>query len=273
MTILLVGGTGLLGRQIKETLETEHDLISPSSEEFDLSKNIEEQIQTIKAETLVFAAQYRNYNASNIDEDLLYRINTLSLASIIKNSKVIGLKKIIYLSSGGIYKFNQAPVNENSPIQDMNSASPYFKSKIWAESILLKYQLDLDISILRLFNVYGHAANSSSLMPQLEKKLLHKTPINISSNGGDLLRPIHCKDVSRTLSVLIKKRQGTIVNIAGPELLNFRDIVERMASNLNVQPVFTETDKKSLCIAPDNHKFYKEFDQPEIKFTGNWKIP
>ena len=273
MTILLVGGTGLLGRQIKETLETEYDLISPNSEEFDLSKNIEEQVRTIKAETLVFAAQYRNYNSPVVDEDLLYRINTLSLASIIKNSKVIGLKKIIYLSSGGIYKFNQAPVHEESPIQDMKSASPYFKSKIWAESILLKHRLDFDVSILRLFNVYGHRANSSSLMPQLEKKLLDKTPISISSDGGDLLRPIHCKDVSQTLSSLIRKRKGTIVNIAGPELLNFRDIVQRMASNLNVEPVFTETDKKSLCIAPDNHKFYKEFHKPEINFTGNWKIP
>ena len=271
MKVLLLGSTGLIGRQILREASAEFEFMVPNSQELNLKHDISSKLKKYRADALIFAAQDRNYSSQDVNGDDLMRINAGSLQDIQKNLKDTGIKKIIYLSSGGIYKSKTSLLNEKSAIQDYETMGPYFKSKLTAENILKGMESESDISILRLFTTYGPNANPISLMPRLESLVYERKLITIAKNEGDLLRPIHGCEVARVILADLKRNGSAIINVGGPEVISIKQLALRIAEKLKIEPIFGENDEMPVVIAPDNLLLENTLYKPIIEFNGSWR--
>ena len=75
MRVLLLGSTGLIGRQILREASAEFEFMVPNSQELNLKHDISSKLKKYRADALIFAAQDRNYSSQDVNGDDLMRIN------------------------------------------------------------------------------------------------------------------------------------------------------------------------------------------------------
>ncbi|MFC2001731.1 dTDP-glucose 4,6-dehydratase [Chloroflexota bacterium] len=92
---------------------------------------------------------------SYIEPKLTYEVNVMGTQNVLEIARLHDAKKIIHASTSEVYGSAQyAPINEQHPL---NAPHPYGASKIAADRMCYAYiqTYGMDISILRLFNVFG----------------------------------------------------------------------------------------------------------------------
>ena len=143
-----------------------------------------------------------------------YNIHTL-LPSLLANlAKEYGLKNFIHLSALGI---NEA------------TDSNYAKSKLEGEkNILNNFSLS---TILRPSVVYSIDDNFTTNF----MTLLNRLPIfPLYYSGNTKFTPIHCSDLTNIIyDVVTKNISSKIIECAGPEVISFREIIERLLYLMN----------------------------------------
>ena len=138
-----------------------------------------------------------------------YNIHTLFPSLLAKLSKEFKLKSFIHLSALGI---NDA--------RDSN----YAKSKLEGEkNILNNFPL---ATILRPSVVFSVDDNFTTNF----MSLLNKLPIfPLYYNGETKFTPIHCSDLTDVIYHVISKNVNSqIIECVGPEVINFKNIIERL---------------------------------------------
>jgi nucleoside-diphosphate-sugar epimerase len=268
MKILVLGASGLLGSNLLTNFKKKYNIVGPTRKRLDLNNaltltNIENDF-----DVLIYCAQYRPKNIDQIKLSELENVNGFCMNSII--NYLPKLQKIIYMSTGGLYENSQELLSEISPLKKLDEMTPYFRSKIKTEELLLNSGKDIEINILRIFTMYGKGAHSTSLMPRLSDKIIKQDPINSSRHLGDKLRPVHVLDVVNTIEHLLHFNKSGTFNIGGPEVLYFQDIVHRIAKYNISNPKFSISDDIQITLAPDNELLTSKLYTPKIYFTGNW---
>jgi len=269
MKILVLGASGLLGSHLINNFKKKYRIVGPTRKCLDLSnkltlKNIEKDFNVV-----IYCAQYRPSIDAPINLFELEQVNGLFLKSLI--NYLPKLQKIIYMSTGGLYENNDKLLSESSPLKKNSEMSPYFVSKIRTEEMLLKFSTSIDVNILRIFTMYGVGAHPTSLMPRLKNKIVKQESIISSKNLGDRLRPVHVVDVVNVIEKLLSYRKNGVLNIGGPEVLFFREMVNRIASYTAFEPIFDTSNVNQTTLAPDNNLLISSLYSPKIFFTGNWE--
>lgn len=103
MKIFLTGGSGGIGKVVKQILESENiEVISPTSKDLDLSKNIQ-NLNYPPVDGFIHCAGVNNIaSVDNIDTSSLldiYKINTVSFIELCKNLKIKDNSNIIAIGS------------------------------------------------------------------------------------------------------------------------------------------------------------------------------
>lgn len=169
--ILITGGSGFIGRFLKKQLEKKYELLLPGSRELnvfnkaDLKKYEQEHID------YVVHLAGKTFVPDSWDNPVSFlEVNTLGTANVLEfcRNKKIGMTYIsayIY----GVPKNN--PISENAEIHPNN---PYAQSKRMAEELCEFYSqyYGMDISVMRLFNVYGPEQPNHFLIPHIVKEVL-----------------------------------------------------------------------------------------------------
>lgn len=112
--------------------------------------------------------------------------------------------KLVFLSSYMYGDPTSLPIPEDAPLQAKN---PYALSKILAEQICNFYRehYEIDICVLRVFNVYGSGQNDSFLVQTIFNQALEKKKIQVLD-----LRPrrdyVYIKDVVEAIICAINYR-------------------------------------------------------------------
>ncbi len=143
-----------------------------------------------------------------------YNIHTLFPYLLSKLAKEFKLKNFIHLSALGI---NEA------------SDSDYAKSKLEGEKKILS---NFPVStIIRPSIVYSVDDNFTTNF----MTLLSRLPIfPLYYSGKTKFTPIHCSDLTDIIySVIIKDINSKIIECVGPEVINFKEIIERLLSLIN----------------------------------------
>lgn len=272
MKILLLGGSGMIGSHFKQFSKFRELTMAPTRIEMDLSKEITHDSISSEINTLVFCAQYRDYKKEILDKrevKSFFSINGMVLNNLL--IKKNNIKKIVYLSTGGIYRHSMSLLNEDSPINELSEMNHYFRSKKETESMLIEQFSHLEITILRLFTVYGRGANSSSLFEQIQKKIVGNEEIYIANNGGDLLRPLNVLDVVKCLDYLIANQITGTFNLGGPKILNMKQILDMVSRALGCKVRVFENGERPKVIAPDNIFIKSVGFTPIIEFENYLK--
>ncbi len=167
-------------------------------------------------------------------------IHTIFPSILAKLSKEYNLKHFVHLSALGI----------NDAID-----SNYAKSKLEGENRVLKnFPL---ATILRPSIVYSVDDNFTTNFMTLLKRL----PIfPLYYNGKTKFTPIHCSDLTDIIYHIISKNiYSNIIECVGPEILTFREILEKLLILINKKRIFFPLP---LPIAEVQARFFELFPNP-----------
>lgn len=161
--ILLTGGSGFIGKNIKEQLGDEYDILAPTSKELDLldNKAVRDYLKKYNITDVIHSAVY-NQKRRDINPQVDLSANLKMFYNLAEYAPY--LDKIIYFGSGAEYdkRFDITMVKE----EDYGKRIPLIN-----EYGLSKYLMNLEarksnnIYNLRLFGVYGKYENPNACFP------------------------------------------------------------------------------------------------------------
>lgn len=177
MRILITGGLGYIGSYLSKRLsEIGHTITILDSQFNHKNLNFVRNIPStrfIKASTMNIDSVLRSMGecsvifhlASRMDWSTNYRQplrlcqnNVQGTATILSAARMVGIEKVIFASSAAVYG-NLVPAREIDPCVPVNM---YGSTKLAAEAICRGfYNMGMDISILRLFSVWGKEGSES----------------------------------------------------------------------------------------------------------------
>lgn len=173
MKILVTGGAGFIGSNVVDAyIEQGHDVIVVDNLYSGKMKNLNPDakfyLMDIRSDEIKKVLELEkpdviNHHAAQISvpysvEDPRFDadVNIQGFVNILESAKNTGVKKVIFISSGGaIYgEAEEYPTSEKYPPQPL---SPYAIAKSVSEDFLYFYrhQYGLDYTVLRYANVYG----------------------------------------------------------------------------------------------------------------------
>lgn len=278
MKILITGGNGLLGYEVSRKLQDNHFLVSLTRE---ISTRKEGKIEYLTCdlaadfaidklpsdvEAIVHLAQSPHYREFPHNVEHVFKVNCASTAKLLEYAAKIKVKHFIYTSTGSVYEPYSCEMKESSPT---SPASFYANSKLIAERLFAPYKGYFNISILRLFFLYGpHPLNKQTVINNLWQRLRENQEITIDGEEGGLcFVPTLTTDVANCIAHILQKEITGTINIANPKALTIEEIVHIMADHLQVIPKITRFPKKcALTIIPNLETMHTLL--PEMQFSS-----
>ena len=224
-SILVTGSSGFIGRKVLEKLP-KLEVISDydNSIRIDL-QNINEVMKINSADIVIHLAgktpkkelKWNNYFNNNISSTL----NILEYC-IIKN-----VKKLIYVSNYIYGNPKYSPIDEIHPINPHNS---YSESKYLGERLCKFYcdKMNINLIILRPFNIYGESMNKNFLLSNLINSI--KTDQKMTIVNKDSRRDfLHVDDfVDLILKIKDYNCKFEIFNVGTGISFSFNEIIEKI---------------------------------------------
>lgn len=224
MKVLLTGSGGFLGKEVAHALKAKHYSLI----EYDITngKNIlnEEQllIEMKKANAVVhLAGIVENENPS------LWKINVEGTQKVANAAKRAKIKKLIFMSSTGVYGFTKGEVSEKTLVHPENN---YEKSKAEGEKIVLGVMDSVSVSIIRSAMIFGANEYWKKMFSMLEKNY------PLPCDGNNTFQIIYAKELARGIvKVLEGGENGEIYLISGEEKKTLNEFCEMIQSELKLK--------------------------------------
>ena len=147
-----------------------------------------------------------------------FRVNALGTTHVVAAARRIGARRIIYTSSAQVYgRSPRRPIAEDAPCEPV---TPYGASKLCGEVVCRTavHAHGLEVVILRLFNVYGLAADGVS-RPTVETLFLQAVregrPPVVRGHLDHVRDLVHIRDVMAALerALTTSRADGQPINI------------------------------------------------------------
>ena len=237
-SIVVVGASGFVGKNLRSFLnESKLDVLAISRKNFRKHPSEVKIISTNLSDPKL-QSKLKNYDAlihligigRQTSKSTFEEINLNLTKDVIKICKNVGIKKIVFISGLGVSKSN---------------TSDYFDSKYKAEQEIINS--GLDYTIFRASYIMG---KTDHLTKALSKQMKNGV-IVIPGSGKYRLQPIFVLDVAKIIleAILHKKFSKKIIDLVGPQKINFEDFVKLFAKNTG-----TKIEKISIEDAYDEAK-------------------
>lgn len=264
MKILVTGGAGFIGSHLVDYLVSKkHRLVviddlslgskrnlNPKAKFYKLdiqSKQIKGIFRKEEFDFVFHLAAQINVRKSVADPLFDARVNILGSLNLLENSRSYGIKKFIFISSGGAMygDTKKIPTSESHPAKPV---SPYGVSKYATEKYLHYYQNEfgLDYTILRYANVYGPRQNPEGeagvIAIFLSRLMQNKQPI-INGDGKQTRDYVYVKDVVAATTLALRKK-GAVFNVGTGRETNVVDLLKKIIK----LGEFTAKEKHGLAV-------------------------
>ncbi len=254
MKVLIIGSGGFLGKNLLNYLLDQNiDVIGCSSTEHHgicadtglLSSQFSIPPDT---HTVIYLSQSPYYRQVPEMAEHLLNVNVVSAVKVAEIARRANVKHFIYTSTGNVYAPSFAPLSEDAPI---NRNNWYALSKIHAEESLSLFRNDFDVTIMRLFGVYG-TGQTDKLIPNLFNTVLQRRKVfvdrnSIDANDIDGLRIslINVVDLVKIFLQCITSSNlnSYLLNISSHEVVSIRHITKLISQALDL-PVDIEISDK-----------------------------
>ncbi|QMW03987.1 NAD-dependent epimerase/dehydratase family protein [Spirosoma foliorum] len=213
MNILLSGGAGFIGSHLANQLLTTHctvhvldnffDNYNPAHKWRNIEANLvnsnyylhqgdichketlEKLFQQYTFDTVVHLAALAGVQASFQQPATYTAVNVEGTRNLLEVMRTSGVRKLIYCSSSSVYGEScSLPLQENC--QPLLPISPYALTKYQGEKLCKEYheQVDIEVTCLRFFTVYGPRQRPDMAISQFLKALLQQCPLTIYGEGS-----------------------------------------------------------------------------------------
>lgn len=196
----------------------------------------------------------------------VFQVNVSSTAKLLDYAKKSGAEKFIFTSTGGIYDTSVGAVNENSPINTFGQLGNYFATKLCSEILTHNYTTFFDVSIIRLFFMYGKEQKRSMLIPRLVDNVKNGNPIKLTKDEGIVINPIHVSDVVKVLENLLLTSGSFTYNVAGPEHLTLKQIADTIGEKLGIEPKLEFSENIADNVLADTELLKTNVYEPQVRF-------
>lgn len=153
-----------------------------------------------------------------------------------------GARRFIYLSTGNVYESSFEAHAETAPV---SGAQWYPLSKLQGEQSVSMLRSYLDVSIVRIFAIYG-PQQPDKLVPKLTASVDQRRTVTLGyrekgvPDAGLRLNPCYIDDAVAVLEQLALEGGPQVLNLAGPEIVGVRDIAQAWGRLRDIEPVFAE---------------------------------
>ena len=293
--IIITGGAGYIGKAVYTLLNNKYynPLILDRSAKKKIrinknvysenTKNIDKIFKKLKIDCVVhLAAKNISYETKNNPIDF-YERNVADNIIILKKMLKNNIKKIIYISSSGVYGIPKTHlINEKTKCSPHNA---YGRSKFIFENILEDFSKKYKFKyvILRLFNVsgadkkkrFGPSINSTAIVTRIfdhiytgKKIIISKTSKSNSLDRSPIRDYVHPADVAqailKSIEYLDKNKGNIILNIgSGNKASSVIEIIKKIEKKIKtkIKYSFKKDSKKFVeTIYPDISKAKKELN-------------
>ena len=262
--ILVTGSTGFIGSSVIKRLSG-YEVVTDykDSERINL-QNMEQVMKLDSVDTVIHLAGKIPWK--ELDSNEFSDGNIKCTQNILEYSSKKNIKKIIYVSSYVYGKPKYCPVDEGHPA-DPHTA--YAESKYLAENVCLDYckRYDLDLIILRPFNVYGKSMRAGFLISNLIDAVKSGNKLNIINKDSkrDFL---HVDDfVDLILKIIDYNSKLEIFNVGSGLSYSFDDIIRKIEkiSKTKLELCYNTDESFIEDIVADISKLKRELDwEPRI---------
>ena len=233
--VLVTGSRGFIGKQVIKRLKKSEiltDLID--SKRIDL-KNIEEVMKLNASDVVIHLG---GKTTKGLEWDEYFNNNVLGTLNILEYCITKKIKKMIFVSSYVYGNPKYLPIDEGHPIDPHNA---YTKSKYLAEQLCEFYakNSDLNIIILRPFNIFGKTLPDGFLISNLLKSIQTNEKITIVNKDSkrDFL---HIDDfVDIILKIKDYNFKFEVFNVGSGKSYSFNEVIKKIEKSsfkkLNLQ--------------------------------------
>jgi nucleoside-diphosphate-sugar epimerase len=265
MKILVTGGCGYKGHVlIPKLLAKGHEVIAFDTQWFGNYLDPHPNLAVVKGdvcnidsipfdgvECIIHLSSIANDPCGDLNPKLTWEISALATMQLADKAKRLGIKHFIYASSGSVYGVKEElQVTEELTLHPI---SEYNKTKMVAERVLLSYQDDMTIQIVRPATVCGYSPRMrfDVSVNMLTMQALSRGRITVF--GGQQIRPnIHIDDITDVYLHFIEHPELTGVYNAGFENISILDIAHLVTQYIPVDIVVTESnDPRSYRVNSD----------------------
>ena len=200
---------------------------------------------------IIHLSSIANDPCGDLNPQLTWEVSALATMQLADKAKRMGIKRFIYASSGSVYGVKEElQVTEDLELKPI---SEYNKTKMVGERVLLSYQDDMVVQIVRPATVCGLSPRMrlDVSVNLLTMQALAKGKITVF--GGDQVRPnIHIEDITDLYLHLIDHPEITGIFNAGFENISIMDIAKLITKYIPVEiEVTPSNDPRSYRINSD----------------------
>ncbi|HEV7665824.1 MAG TPA: NAD-dependent epimerase/dehydratase family protein [Chloroflexota bacterium] len=263
MRILVTGGAGFIGshvadgfRQAGHEVAVVDDLSTGNRANLDPSiklyqkdirdESLEDVFKDFRPEVVDHHAAQSNVPASMADPVYDASVNVLGGLNLLKLSAAHGVRKFIYISSGGAMYGEpdpqDLPVVETAPVRPL---SPYGASKQALEAWLGVYQrtFGLDYTVLRYGNIFGPRQSireEGAVVAVFATRMAADQPVTIDGTGEQTRDFVYVGDCVTANIAALERGSATSFNIGTGQETSIRTIFDAMAevSGYSQKPSF-----------------------------------
>ncbi len=252
MRILVTGGAGFIGshvadgfRALGHEVAVVDDLSAGNRANLDPAIKLyqrdirddalEEVFADFKPEVVDHHAAQSNVPASVQNPVHDASVNVLGTLNLLRCSAAHGVRKVIYISSGGAMYGEpdpkDLPVKETAPVRPL---SPYGASKQAVEAWLGVYQrtFGLDYTVLRYANIYGPRQSireEGAVVAVFATRMAADQPVTIDGTGEQTRDFVYVGDCVTANVAALDRGSGLSVNIGTGRETSIREIFNAMA--------------------------------------------
>jgi len=265
MKVLVTGGCGYKGHiLIPKLLARGYEVVCFDTQWFGNFLAPDARLRVVKGDVraietvpldgvdcIIHLSSIANDPCGDLDPRLTWEISALATMQLADQAKRRGIERFIYASSGSVYGVkDELQVTEDLELKPI---SEYNKTKMVAERVLLSYQDDMVVQIVRPATVCGYSPRMrlDVSVNMLTMQALSKGKITVF--GGNQTRPnIHIDDITDVYLHLIDHPEATGIYNAGFENISIMDIAKLVTRYVPVDIVVTASnDPRSYRVNSD----------------------
>lgn len=267
MKILVTGATGFVGRHVIQKLSNQHELyclvrhpdasltrLGCSVIQADLQYTLNPSSLPEKMDAIIHLASVNAAFPDQANES--FAVVIASTQHLLDYGRRAGIQHFIYASSGSVYGFGTRPWREEDPLQ---VPTFYAVNKYCAELLVSSYAQCFYTCVLRLFFPYG-PGQIGRRIPMVIERIKEGKPVTIVNDGKPRINPIYIDDVVRVIEGALNLERSTVVNVAGDQVVDMKELAFLIGKIMKRKPLFENTtDSTTLDLIGDNQRMHKLF--------------
>lgn len=205
MKILITGASGFVGRELVKQLQKKHTIIKYNTSDGNNILDLKNLNQKMKGINIVI------HLASKINENKkeIFQTNVDGTKNVINSAIQNNVKKIIFLSSTGVYGENKNIIDEKTIPKPKTN---YEISKLKAEEIILQNKNKIHTNIIRSAMIFGNNSYWKNMFNILKKNF------PLPCNGKNNFQIIYVKDLVYAIELVMKNgEKNEIYLVSGDE--------------------------------------------------------